>query len=183
MRAVRKVLRLDEIAPAQLRRIELNLARRLFHQPFHQEVGLRPSCPSIRAGRHRVREHRADAVVHERHVIHRGLHLRAKLQRNDRGGADGHGADVPQGFHLHGQNSSIDIERKARLVVLVAAHMRREEILTAIGPPLHRTAELARGVADERILRHEAGLHAEAAADVADHDAELIRLGAEHGPQ
>ena len=64
--------------------------------------------------------------------------------------------------------------------MLIARHVRGEELLGAVGAPFHRAAELARGVAHERVLRREAGLHAEAAADVAVQQAEARRRLAEH---
>src|SRR5262245_5788083 len=54
-----------------------------------------------------------------------------------------------------------------------------EEFLAALAAPLHRAAELARSMADQCVLGREAGLHAEAAADVAVHHAEVLRLAAE----
>jgi hypothetical protein len=62
--------------------------------------------------------------------------------------------------------------------VLVAPHVRGEEIFAAVGAPLHRPGELARRMAHERILVRDAGLHAESAADVADDQAEIRRFPA-----
>ena len=183
MGAIGELRRPDEIAPAHFHRVELHLARRLLDQPLHQEVALGPARSPIGACRHRVGQHRAHPVVHERHVIHGGLHLRPELQRNDRRGAHRHGADIAERIDLQRENAALAIERQARPVPLIAPHVRRQEILRPVGAPSHRPAELARRVADERILGRKAGLHAEAAADVADDDPELIRLRAEHGTQ
>ena len=72
------------------------------------------------------------------------------------------------------------IEGEARRVVLIASHVRGEKILGAVGAPAHWTAELARGMADDRVLGREAGLHAEAATDVAHAHAEFVGLRLEH---
>ena len=56
----------------------------------------------------------------------------------------------------------------------VAAVRCREELLAAVGLPVHRPAERARGVGDDDVFRVDAGLHAEAAADVADEDVDLL---------
>ena len=61
--------------------------------------------------------------------------------------------------------------------------MRGEEILATVGAPAHGTAELARRVADQRVLGRKARFHAEAAADVADDDTEILRLRLEHGAE
>src|SRR5258706_5884992 len=64
--------------------------------------------------------------------------------------------------------------------MLVAAHVRGKKILAAFAAPFHRPRELARRVAGDRVLGIEAGLHAEAAPQIADHDAELFGLRLEY---
>ena len=56
----------------------------------------------------------------------------------------------------------------------VAAVGGGEEFLQPRGGPFHRAADLAGGVGGDDILRVQAGFHAEAAADVADDDADLF---------
>src|SRR6185295_3124552 len=67
--------------------------------------------------------------------------------------------------------------------MLIAPHVRGEELLAALAAPAHRAAELARGVAHQRVLGREPGFHAEAAADVAVDDTELLGFALEHRAQ
>jgi hypothetical protein len=118
--------------------------------------------------------------VHRGHAVHRSLHLRAEGERDDGRGADRQRADVGQHAHAQREDAAFAVERQAGGEMLVASHVRTEEFLAALAAPAHRPAELARRVAHQRVLRREPGLHAEAAADVAVHDAEILRLGAKH---
>ena len=60
---------------------------------------------------------------------------------------------------------------------VVAAMRVGQERLAALAGPLHRAAQLARGVAGQRVLGVEEQLHAEAAADIGGDDAELAPAG------
>src|SRR5919197_123217 len=71
----------------------------------------------------------------------------------------------------------VAIKREACLVVLVAPHVRAEKFLGALGAPFHRASELPGGVTHEPVFRREAGFHAEAAADVADHHTKIFGFG------
>ena len=62
----------------------------------------------------------------------------------------------------------------------IAPVRRRQELLDPLGRPFHRALQLARGVGRDDVLGVETGLHAEAAADIANDDAHLLRRDAEH---
>ena len=77
----------------------------------------------------------------------------------------------------------VDFEREkpARLVHrhlgdrhIVPALRVADEMLAAVGAPDDRTAESLRGLEHKRIFAVDEGLRAEAAADVASHDAQLL---------
>ena len=180
MRLVGKLLGRKQVAPAQLDAVDAHLARGLLDQPLDEVIAFRAAGTAVRAGRHGVGQHAFDVIVDRRHAISRGRHLGDHGERDHRRGADRHRADVGEHLHAQRQDASLAIERERRRIVLVARHVRGEEFFAALGAPFHRAAELARRVADQRVLRREPGLHAEAAADVAVHQPELGRLGAEH---
>ena len=66
------------------------------------------------------------------------------------------------------------------LLVSVAPMRGRQELLDALGAPLERPLQLARAEREHDVLGIEPGLHAEAAADVADQHAHLVVRDAEH---
>src|SRR5213596_726085 len=175
VRAIRKILRPDEIAPPNLYGVEPHLARGFLHQPLHEIVRLRPAGPAVGAGGHAVGQHRLDAVIHGGNVVDSRLYLRAQRERNDRRGADRQRADVAEHFHAQSEDAAVAVERQPCLEMLVAPHVRREELLAALAAPFHRPPELLRRVADQRVLGREPGLPPEAAADVADDYPELCR--------
>ena len=57
---------------------------------------------------------------------------------------------------------------------------RRKKLFDAIGAPLDRPLEFARAPRDHRILRIQARLHAEAAADIADEHANFFKRYLQH---
>src|SRR5256884_504778 len=112
VRAIREILRPDEIAPPDLYGVEPHLARGFLHQPLHEIVRLRPACPAVGAGRHAVSQHRLDAIIHGGNVVDSRLYLRAQRERNDRRGADRQRADVAERFHAHSDDAAVAIERQ-----------------------------------------------------------------------
>ncbi len=62
----------DQVAPAQLVRLDAQLARRDVDQPLDRIGCLRPPGAAIRRGRHRVRHDAAGFRVDRRDVIHAG---------------------------------------------------------------------------------------------------------------
>ena len=173
----------DEVPPPYFDRPETGRPAGLLHQALHEENRLRPAGAAISAGRHRVGDHAADVEVDDRHAVDRGHDLGPEHQRNHRGRPDCMAAEVCEHARAQGEDSALRVERERGSEVLVAAHVCGEKVLAAIGAPAHRAGELLRRVRDQRILRHEAGLHAEAAADLADHDAEKVRLRTERGAE
>ena len=57
---------------------------------------------------------------------------------------------------------------------------RRQKFLDPLGAPLDRPLEFARAPRDHGVLGIQAGLHAEAAANVADHDAHFFQRDPQH---
>ena len=177
---VRKARRRNHVAFADRDRVDAHFAPRLFDQPLHEVVRFRPSGTTIRAGGHGVREHPPHVVIDDRDVIHGRLHFRPEHERDDRRRADRHRTEIGQHLHLQGEDFPVLVQRQAGSEQLVATALGREELLASFSTPPHRTAEPACCKTQHRVLRVQAGLHAEAAAHVADHDPEGLGLGLEH---
>ena len=165
---------LDEIAPAQFRRIDLHLRGRLVHQAFEQVDRFGPAGAAIGADEVGIGHHRRAPQVQCRHVIDAGDHLRADRDHDDRAGTAGMRADIADDFHAQAENLAVGIEGQFGLVDLVAAVIAGQELLAAAGAPVHRALELARRPGADHVFRIQLGLHAETTADIADDDAHLF---------
>ena len=156
--------------------VDPELARRRVDQPLDQIVALGPSGAAIRIHRHGVGEH-ADArwrrptgsrTRWQARRCPRRSGCRARKWRGRRPcwrycGCAARGTCRPCR------------SRFRRRVTLSRPCVSHEERLAPFRGPLHRTAELARGVAGQDVLGVEEQLHAEAAADIGRDDAELAR--------
>ena len=76
-------------------------------------------------------EHALDAVVDRRHAVRGGRHCDHR-ERNHRRRADRHGADIAEHLHAQREDAAIPVEQ-GRAVVLVARHVRGEELFGAVG--------------------------------------------------
>ena len=165
----------DEVAPPQGDAVDAGLARRLVHQALDVEDGLGPAGAAVGAGGRLVRQHGAEVKVDHWHVVDAGLHPGAdqQLDRHPRG--QGVGPHVGVRLHPQRQDAAIGRQRQLGVGPHVAPVGGGEELLAALAAPAHRPAGVARGPGDDHVLGVEAGLHAEAAADVA--HAHAHRLG------
>lgn len=89
-------------------------------------------------------------------------------------GAGGVGADVGQRVDAQREDLAVGIERELSMRGHIAPVRGRQEFLAAVGHPFHRALQHMRAVRDGDVFRVGAGLHAEAAADIADHHAHLL---------
>ena len=173
---VRHLLGPDHVAATQLGGIELHLARRRVEQPLDDVDRLRPARAAVGAGRRRVRQHRLEVLVDDADVVDAGRDPRADQQLDRDARRRRIGADVGERAHAQRQRLAVAVERELGVAADVAPGRARQELLAAIGLPVHRPAERARRMGDDDVFRVHAGLHAEAAADVADEDVNLLLL-------
>ena len=143
----------DHVAPAQRRRIHLHLARRRVHQPLDQVDRLRPAGAAVRAGRRGVGQHRGEVQVDRRHVVDAGRDPRADQQLDRDAGRRRVGADVGERLHAQRQHPAVGVERELGVAGDVAAVIRREELLAALGLPAHRALQRPRRVGDDQVFR------------------------------
>ncbi len=178
--AVRHLLGANHVAPAKLDRIDAGLARRRVHQALDDVDRLRPTGAAIGAGRRGIRQHRADADVDRPDVVNAGRHPRADHQLDDDAGRRPAGADVGQRIDAQREDPAVAVQRELRLAADVAAVRRGQEFLDALGAPFERHPVFARAPGKHDVFRIDAGLHAEAAADIADQHPHLVGRNAEH---
>src|SRR6185436_9299298 len=143
---------LDEVAPPDLDRVELELARRGFHQPLDHVGGLGPAGAAVGVDRRGVGECRGDLAVDDR----RGVLAREQRRVEDRRDARGEGreirAEVGIGAHAHRKKLAVLVERELRDGDVVAPVGVGQKGLAAVGGPLHRPVELLRRPGDHHVL-------------------------------
>ncbi len=170
----------DEVAPPQLDRIELDLARRRFNEPLDHVGGFGAAGAAIGIDRHRVGEHRRHLAVDRRRLVLAGEQRGVEDRRDARGERGEVRAQVRRGAHAHRQELAVLVQRELGGGDMVAAVRIGDEGLRAVGVPLHRPAELARGPGDDHVLRVEVDLGAKAAAHIRGDHSHLALRQAEH---
>ncbi len=162
-------------------RSSAEFARQLVEQALHDERGLRIAGAAHRRDRclvgdgdrdlHRECRHHVGAAQRRRRVV-RQVHV---LQRI--------GAEVVQQAPAQAENAAIVRRGDLHLPILVALLDRGEEMLAAVLDPGHRALQKLRGSGDRDVLRIDAELRAEAAADIRRRDAKTIVVEAEQARQ
>jgi hypothetical protein len=176
---VRELVGADHVAAAQFGRVEVQLARGGVEQALGDVDRLRPAGAAVGAGGGAVAEHRGEVQVDERDVVDAGGDPRADQKLDRRAGGRRVGADVGERADAQRQHLAARVECHLGAADEVASVRRGEEVFHAFGLPLHRPLQLQRGIRDGDVLGVDAGLHAEAATDIADQHAHGV--GAEPG--
>ena len=164
----------DQVAAADLDRIDAEALRRRIHQALQGEGEHRPRHAAIRrhhagVGRDAAREHRVfSEVVRARQLGHRHQRLDAAGRRIARVGAD-----VAPDVGVDGEQAGIRVERGAHRVALVARMRGGEEVLVPVLDPGKPAAQAPRQPHEHDVLREELHLLAEAAADIGRDDAQI----------
>ena len=125
-------------------------------------------------------KHAADADIDGRDVVDAGRHPWPDHELDDDTGRRRVRAQVGERGDAQRKNASARVQRELRLAGDVAPVRGGEELLDALGRPLHRPHELPRAIRRDDVFRIKTRLHAEAAADVADEHAHLVGGDAEH---
>ena len=170
----------DEVAPADLRGVELHFARGGLHQALDHVGGLGPARPAVGVHRRGVGEHPGDLAED----LRRGVLARQQRGVQDGGHRRGEGgqvgAQVRGGVHAHAEEAAFGVHRQLGGGDVVAAVGVGQEGLAALGGPLDRAVDLLRGPHQHRLLRVQEDLGAEAASDVGRHHAQLVLRDAQH---
>jgi hypothetical protein len=114
-------------------------------------------------------------------VIDTGYHFRPDRHHDHRTGTAGVRTDVADDLGPESEDFALGIEREFRVIDLVAAVIAGEKLLTAAGAPVHRPLELACRPGADDVFRIKLGLHAKAAAYIADANAHLVLRHLEAG--
>ena len=174
--------RRDEVAPADLGRRDPGLTRRPIDQALDQVGRLRPPGAAIGIDRHGVGVDAAHPDEHRRGLVDAGQHRGAEIR--DVGPVLRQvGAEIADDVEAHGEEGAVGIERDLADREVVAALRAGDEVLAALRHPLHRPVQPARGLGRQGIFAVGEGLGAEAAADIAGDDADLVLRHPEHARQ
>ena len=168
---VGQLLRLEQVAAAQLDAVEAELPRGDVDQPLHHVHHLGPAGAAVGPGRRGVAQHAAGAEMGGRHPIDARHDLDALLDHRVVAGARAEIADV---VAAHREEIAVGIERELGLDREVAALIVAEQRFAAVRGPFHRAAGLPRGPGHQRLLGEDLAARAEIAADVADHQPHLV---------
>ena len=164
--------RRDEIAAADLDPVDPGHLRGAVDQALDQVDRLGPPGAAIDRGRRGVGEDRLRAELDRLHVVDaRNEHEREEQRRRD--GGPPIGAERLVGLGAQPKELAVAVERELAVHDLIARLGIEQQPLAARRRPFHRPAQPARCPQHQHIVGIDVGLHAEAAADVWRHDADL----------
>ena len=168
----------NEIAPAQLGRIDAGLVGGEIDQPLDHIGGFRTAVAAIGPHRVGVRVHGRDIGMDRGRAIDPGE--RAQIVEEVRRAGLQVRAHVGDGLHPHAEERAVLVERKLGVGDVVARLGVAEKGLRARALPFDRTAGELRSEQHQRRLVEDRRLHPEAAADVAGDDVHLALRDLQH---
>src|SRR5215831_11441563 len=164
----------NEIAAAQLCRVDPHLARRRLDEALDDIAGLRPSGTAISVDWHRVREYALHLNVDGGGRVGSREQRAVAVGRDSRREAGEIGAEVGQCRDAQGEELAILVKRQFGMGEVVASLVVGSEALGTLGCPFHRPAKPAGRPSDQRLLGIERPLSTEAAAHIWRHYPELV---------
>ena len=138
---VRKRLRRDEIAAAQLGRIHLQLEGRLIHQALDDVCDVRPSGAAIGGHGNRVGKYEAEAPIERRNTVDPCQASVRIASMACRAGGREVGAHVGEPVDAQRQEFPVAVERKLAVDRVPATVRVGHEAFRAGRDPLHRLAQ------------------------------------------
>ncbi len=164
----------DEVAPAQLQRVDADLRRQRVHRPLDGVRGLGPAGAAVGVGRGHCREHgRAREVVCRRQVVDAGVQERAE-ERDARRDELEVGPHVADQAHPQAGELAVPVGGELDVLDLAATVNRRLGVLgTGLVPAHGQLVPAGQGEA-EQLLGIHVELAAEPAADGRRHDPHLV---------
>ena len=163
----------NEVAAAQLDRVDAEFLGGGLDGALDQVDRFRPPGAPIRRGRIGVGQHRVDRDVRGLDVVDagHGLDLPERRQQLPVGGDVG--ADAGQHVQAQAEDPAIRIQSERDLAHVVAAVLVGQHRLGALAAPLHRPAQLLRGPEHQPVVDILPALDAEPAADILHQHAHL----------
>ena len=162
----------DQVAAADCHRIDLHFPRRLVDQPLHHIGRFGSTRPPVGPKQWGIGEHRTRCRVDQRHVVDARQVCRCDHGRRTRGVAE-ISADIDDELRPQRQDAAVAAERDLAGGSQIPAVHVRQEAFAAVSRPLDRAADLACGPDNKRVFRIDRSLHAEPAADIGRHNAEV----------
>ena len=179
---VRELVRLDEVAAAQLGGRDAQLAGGRVHQPLDDVGGLRAAGPAKRPDRVGVGED-GDGLRLQRVDPVRARPKRGDPQEEAAIAGVHVGAQVAGRADADRQHAPVRIEGSLGLIYLLAGVLGGQHVLDPGGDPLDRPAQLQGQGSDHQIVTVHAAFDPEAAAHVWRDHADLVQRQAQGGTQ
>ena len=173
---------MNEIAPANLNRVDAHFAGGLVDEALDHEPGFRFAGAAIRRHHARVGKHCAYDDMDERHIVGAGI-TDCGIVWSDAGGVAEVGADVHRNRYPQGQYAAFGIERELRFSQLMASVRVGCETFAALSVPFHGPIKLAGRPDDQCLLRIDLTLHAESAAHIRRNHSQVEVRNAKRGGQ
>src|SRR2546426_373310 len=164
-RAIRELLRPEEIAPAELDGVEAELLREAVHHAFGLEVEVAARVAAVGSGEALVGHHHR-SIDFEMLKTVRTNEITGRTKTATRLGTADVAADVVQPLEAHAEHGAVRLRRHLAVRDAVGAARRGEEMLAAVLDPLHGHAGVLRRQPDQRHVGGDARLYPERAADV-----------------
>jgi hypothetical protein len=142
----------DEVAPAELCRFDLHLARRTIDEALHDVAGLRAPGAAIGVDRRRVGEDSLDLDMDRGRRVVAGEQGAVTPGRDRRREAAEIGSEIGQRDHAHGEELAVLVQGELGLGEVVARLIVGQEDLAAVGRPFDGTAKLCGQPEDQRLL-------------------------------
>ena len=168
----------DEVHPAQLDRVDIELDGGDVHDPLEHRGGFGPTCSPVGADRRGVRGRRRDVDRHVCDVVGAVRHASGRVRHHRAEGRVGAAVGEDAGV----QTGDPAVAAKAQLdpLHLSSAVEQRQHVLRACLHPAHRPVEEA-GCSGHRChLAVQSDLGTEPAADRGHHHPDAVRLDAQH---
>ncbi len=171
----------DQVAAADLDRVDAERGRRLVHQTFKREGDDRPRYAAIRRHGAGVGQHAARARFVVLDVIGAG-HLGHRHQRLDpaRGRETGIGADISDDVGFQRDQFGVLVEGALQRNVLVARMEAGDQVFAPVLAPGERAFIFARQPDQHDVFRGQRHFLSEAAADIGRDHAQVALRHAEH---
>ena len=179
-RLVREGRRRNEVLPAQLGRIDLQLGGGLADDALDHEGRLGTAGAAIGIDRRGVRQRRPDVGVDQRRRVLAGQQRRIEIGRHRRREGREIRAHVGDRVDLEREELAVLVERQLGMGDVVAAMRVGHERLAALRRPLDRPADAGHRPGHHRLFVVAEDLAAEAAAHVGRDHAQLVLGNAEH---
>src|SRR5919201_1069882 len=172
-----ELVRWDEVLPAEVGRVFLELPREDVHHPLYEEEGLGAAGAAIRVDGGRVREGPRHLDPARLDPVAAADHEPEQDRRHARGRGRQVGAEVRDDPGADPEDRPVLLRREFHVLDMVPPMDRRDEVLRPIFDPLDRTSEAHREMADVRLPGIDWDLAAEPAADVrGDHVDQMLRM-------